>query len=122
MANLKRNMIELVKEVKEGESVTENYLTPVFIPFSVVYEALDMTEAIDKSEKEKSAGSERELIEKLMDFVANKVYNKQFTKEELFKGLHAPDAIQTLQEQIMLWHKAARMMKQKSTWRRNVNG
>ncbi|WP_286201365.1 hypothetical protein [Bacillus sp. ISL-4] len=41
MANLKRNMIELVKEVKEGEIVTEKYLTPVFIPFSVVYEALD---------------------------------------------------------------------------------
>jgi hypothetical protein len=28
-------MIELVKEVKEGEIVTEKYLTPVFIPFSV---------------------------------------------------------------------------------------
>ncbi|MGW8428824.1 hypothetical protein ACWGJQ_25825 [Peribacillus simplex] len=39
MANLKRNMIELVKEVKEGEIETVKYLTPVFIPFSVVYEA-----------------------------------------------------------------------------------
>lgn len=59
MANLKRNMIELVKEVKEGEIVTEKYLTPVFIPFSVVYEAIDMTDEIDKSESSKSAGSER---------------------------------------------------------------
>ncbi|MFE5428168.1 phage tail assembly chaperone G [Peribacillus simplex] len=29
------------------------------------------------------------------------MYNKQFTKEDLFNGLHAPDAIQTLQEQII---------------------
>ncbi|MEJ9231573.1 hypothetical protein LAV79_19270 [Peribacillus butanolivorans] len=34
-------------------------------------------------------------------FLANKNYNKQFTKEELFNGLQAPDAIQTLQEQII---------------------
>ena len=101
MANLKRNMIELVKEVKEGEIVTQKYLTPVFIPMSVVYEAIDMTEEIEKSEGDKKAGSEKELLEKLMNFVAEKVYNKQFTKEELFNGLHAPDAIQTLQEQII---------------------
>ncbi|MFD4928406.1 phage tail assembly chaperone G [Peribacillus butanolivorans] len=101
MANLKRNMIELVKEVKEGEIETVKYLTPVFISFSVVYEAIDMTQEIEKSEESKSAGSEKELIDKLLDFVANKIYNKQFTKEDLFNGLHAPDAIQTLQEQIM---------------------
>lgn len=100
MANLKRNMIELVKEVKEGEIVTEKYLTPVFLPMSVVYEAIDMTQEIDKSDSKKSI-SEKELIDKLLDFVANKVYNKQFTKDELFNGLHAPDAIQTLQEQII---------------------
>lgn len=101
MANLKRNMIELVKDVREGEIVTEKYLTPVFIPFSVVYEAIDMTQEIDNSEENKNPASEKELIEKLLDFVANKIYNKQFTKEELFNGLHAPDAIQTLQEQII---------------------
>lgn len=101
MANLKRNMIELVKEVKEGEIITEKYLTPVFLPFSVVYEAIDMTEEIEKSEENKNSKSEKILIDKLLDFVANKIYNKQFTKEELFNGLHAPDAIQTLQEQII---------------------
>lgn len=101
MANLKRNMIELVKEVKEGEIITEKFLTPVFIPFSVVYEAVDLTQEIDNSEKEKSASSEKDMIDKLLDFVANKIYNKQFTKEQLFDGLHAPDAIQTLQEQIV---------------------
>ncbi|MBK5445998.1 MULTISPECIES: phage tail assembly chaperone G [unclassified Peribacillus] len=57
MANLKRNMIELVKEVKEAEIETVKYLTPEFIPFSVVYEAIDMTQEIDKSEEAKSAAS-----------------------------------------------------------------
>ncbi|MFP3512960.1 hypothetical protein SB775_25800 [Peribacillus sp. SIMBA_075] len=101
MANLKRNMIELVKEVKEGEILTEKFLTPVFIPFSVVYEAIDLTEEMDKSEDNKKSSSEKEMIDKLLDFVANKIYNKEFTKEDLFNGLHAPDAIQTLQEQII---------------------
>ncbi|MDX8288833.1 hypothetical protein SLL00_03470 [Metabacillus indicus] len=101
MANLKRHMIELVKEVKEGEILTEKYLTPVFIPFAVVYEAMDMMEQIEKSEDKKTAGSEKELIDKLLTFVAEKIYNNQFTKEDLFNGLHAPSAINTLQEQII---------------------
>ncbi|MGC4375929.1 hypothetical protein WD019_03155 [Fictibacillus sp. Mic-4] len=97
MANLKRNMIELVKEVREGEIITEKYLTPVFIPFSVVYEAIDMTEEIEKAEDK----NEKDLIDKLMDFVANKIYKGQFTKQDLYNGLHAPDAIQVLQDQIL---------------------
>lgn len=95
MANLKRNMIELIKEVKEGEIVTQKYLTPVFIPFSIIYEALDMIEKINKSKKEK------DLLDKMIDFVATRIYNNQFTKEELFNGLHAPDASRILYEQIL---------------------
>ena len=96
MANLKRNMIELVKDVKEGEIVTEKYLTPVFIPMSVVYEAIDLAEELGKGQSK-----EKEMIDKLLDFVANKVYKGQFTKSELIDGLHAPSAIQSLQEQIL---------------------
>lgn len=96
MANLKRNMIELVKEVKEGEVLTEKYWTPVFIPMSVVYEAIDLSEELGKGD-----AKEREVMDKLLDFVANKVYKGQFTKEELINGLHAPMAIQSLQEQIL---------------------
>ena len=84
MANLKRNMIELIKEVKEGEIITEKYLTPVFIPFSIVYEALDMVAEIDKSKTEK------DLLDKMMDFVATRIYNNQFTKETLLKGYTLP--------------------------------
>lgn len=97
MANLKRNMIELVKEVKEGEIVTEKYFTPVFIPLSVVYQAIDLSAEMQSNEKT----SESEMVDKLLDFVANDIYKGQFTKEELINGLHAPEAIDTLQQQIM---------------------
>lgn len=90
-------MIELVKEVKEGEVVTETYLTPVFIPLSVVYQAIDLSKDIQKVTIE----TEKEMIEKLVDFVANEVYKGQFTKDELINGLHAPDAIETLREQVI---------------------
>ena len=42
-----------------------------------------------------------ELLEKMIDFVASRIYNNQFTKEELFNGLHAPDSSRVLYEQIL---------------------
>lgn len=97
MADLKRNMIELVKEVKEGEIVTEKYLTPVFIPLSIVYQAIDLKAETDKTTSE----NEKEIIDKLINFVANDVYKGQFTKEELINGLHAPNAIEILLQQLL---------------------
>lgn len=96
MTKLKRNMIELVKEVKEGEIVTEKYWTPPFIPLSVVYQAIDL-----QAEMESGKFNEREMIDKLLDFVANDIYKGQFTKEDLINGLHAPDAVRVLQEQVL---------------------
>lgn len=96
MANLKRNMIELVQEVKEGEIITKKYLTPVFVPLSVLYEALDMIDEVDKSNT-----AEKELVDKMLDFVATRIYKDQFTKEELFNGLHAPDSSRILYQQIL---------------------
>jgi len=99
MAELKRHMIELVKEVRDGEIVTEKYLTPVFIPMSVVYEAIDLAGEIEDFNG--GAKEEKDLIDKMLAFVADKVYGGQFTKQEIFEGLHAPDAIRVLQEQIL---------------------
>lgn len=96
MANLKRNMIKLVKEVKGEEVITETFLTPVFIPFSVVYEAIDIQEEI-----EKETLTEKELFDRMIDIVANKIYNKQFSTQDLINGLHAPDAALVLEEQIL---------------------
>ncbi|WP_409297756.1 phage tail assembly chaperone G [Peribacillus sp. SCS-26] len=96
MANLKRNMIELVKEVKEGEVVTEKYITPVFIPLSVVYEAIDLADGLNQEGQ-----SEKDSMDKLLDFIANKIYKDQFTKEDLFNGIHGPNASAVLWEQLL---------------------
>ena len=97
MANLKKNVIVLVKEVKEGEIEAATYYTPAFIPMSVVYQAIDLNQEMLKV----TASTEKELINKMIDFVTNDIYKKQFTKEELENGLHAPDAIQTLRDQVI---------------------
>jgi hypothetical protein len=96
MAKLKRNVIEVVKEVKEGELISEKYLTPVFIPLSVVYEAIDLASELGGKNQ-----NEKDIIDKLLDFVANKVYKGQFTKEELFNGIHGPEASTMLWEQLL---------------------
>ena len=104
MANLKRNMIELVKNPDEankgGEIETERFWTPVHIPLKVMYEALDLSEEMANIESGKSKKSFRDAMDLMMDFIANKAYNGQFTKDDLLERLHAPDAINTLQEQI----------------------
>ena len=97
-SNLKRNTIELVKEVKEGEVITETYITPVFMDFSAVYIATDLMEDVAKNPGKKT---ERQIVSELADFVANVVYKGQFTKEELQNGLHAPNAVDTLYSQVL---------------------
>lgn len=104
MANLKRNSIELYKEMKGEEIVTEKYWTPPFIPMSVVYEAADLMgkyEQKEKKNKQLSSQEVREYLEEMSEFVANRMYGKQFTKEELEDRYHAPDAFSGLQSQIM---------------------
>lgn len=105
MANLKRNMIELVKNPEEankgGEIEIERFWTPIHLPLSVMYEAVDLSEELSKIENGKSDKSFKDALDLMMDFIANKAYGKQFTKKDLLNKLHAPDAITTLQEQIM---------------------
>lgn len=100
MAELKRNMIELVvnpQEVEEGgEPEIKKYWTPVFIPFTKVREAMDLATKLEKGD----VGDYGSLLDELAEFVTG-VYGNQFTKDELYDGLHAPQAIEILQEQIL---------------------
>lgn len=104
MADLKRNLIELVMnpvEAAEGAEIEmKKYWTPAFIPLKVVYQATDLVAEIDDFNAGKIEMKESTLIEKLAQFVADVIYKNQFTREELENGLHAPDAIISLQEQI----------------------
>ena len=42
MAKLKRNIIQLVEDPKANEIKLQTYLTPHFISFEIVYEAMDL--------------------------------------------------------------------------------
>lgn len=104
MANLKRNMIELVKNPEEvmkgGEVELEKFWTPPFLPLGITYEAMDLMDNVEKMSTQEDV-SPRELLDMLVDFTANKAYGKQFTADDLKSRLHAPDALQNLQEQVM---------------------
>lgn len=67
MANMKRNSIELVKAVKEGELDTERYLTPLFISYKLTYEAVDLMEVWRTNPEKKK---EKDVFEETADFVA----------------------------------------------------
>src|SRR5699024_12101737 len=100
MANLKRNMIELVKNPEEvnkgGEVAIERFWTPVHIPLKVMYEALDLSEEMANIESGKSKKRFRDAMDLMMDFIANKAYNEQFIKVVLFECLYGTDEIKTL--------------------------
>lgn len=99
MANLKRNAIELVTGVNGEEVETKVFYTPPFIPLSVVYEAIDILDQLEPGED--GSLSERESLDALANFIASEVYKGQFTKDELVGGLHAPDAVDELQMQLL---------------------
>lgn len=122
MANLKRTAIELVTEYDEvnDEVKTQIYYTPKFIPFAVVYEAVELSERVEKvGEKKEESFSETQFFDEMADFVANKVYAGKFTTEELINGLHAPDAVQTLQEQVMFIAQGAQSPQAKKLMEKN---
>lgn len=102
MANLKRNMIELVKnpdEAKNGAEIeVEKVWTPPFIPLDVTYEAMDLMEKIDEGEQDMSS---KELFDMMLEFVGNKIYAGKLSEDDLRKRLHAPDAVGALQDQIL---------------------
>lgn len=101
MADLKRNRIELFREMDGDTPKMDSFLTSPFLPMSVILEANDMLAKHEgKVLATMKADELKEYIDDMADFVANRIYNKQFTKKELFDRLHSPDAIGELQSQI----------------------
>lgn len=116
MANkLKRNIIQLVSNVKEvqekdAEPKFDIFLTPHFIPTSLWYETIDVMEEVEeieyKANKDAEAGkrvSQTKLMKDQMELLQDvviKIYGQQFTKEQLLAGLHAPSMIEDLRDQV----------------------
>lgn len=90
---LKQMQIELVKDVKDnGELETEVFYSPKFIPFSKLIKATKTLEAVEDK-------PEMEAMDEMFQVVAD-LYNNQFTAQELMDGLHAPDAVKVIRENI----------------------
>lgn len=106
MADLKRNMIKLVKNPEEAAQGAEieyqTYWTSPFLSSDVTYEALDIAEKLDEStsDDKKQNMTQREGMDLLSQFVANKAYGGQFTPEDLKTKFHGPDLINELQGQL----------------------
>lgn len=98
----KRNFIKLVQVDKKGNAVTDTegnakfdtYITPTQIPFRKIYDAADL---MDSTSDENTSAQEN--IDQMLDMVVD-IYNNQFTKDDLLDRLHAPDAVEELQQQI----------------------
>lgn len=98
----KRNFIKLVQVDKKGNAVTDTegntkydiFITPTQIPFRKIYDAADL---MDGTSDENTSAQEN--IDQMLDMVVD-IYNNQFTKDDLLDRLHAPDAVEELQQQI----------------------
>lgn len=99
MAKLKRTFIELVKNVDEvqkgGEPELEKVWTPHFLPWKTVREGMQIL-----MEKEKYSTNDFEMIEQMEEFIVNKIFPGLITVEDLQERLHAPNAIETMQNVI----------------------
>lgn len=92
---MKRNFIRLIKEMKDDKPVYETFLTPTFISFRKMYEAADVKDSVENNENQ----DERQAMDEMLDMVVS-IYEGQFTRDQLIDGLHSPDAITILNEQI----------------------
>ena len=103
MANLKRNSIELVKEVKGDEIEKQRFLTPPFTPTRITKEALGILAKYEELEIEKGHLSANDLVtmmDDMSEFIANRLYDGQFTKEDLDEKYHGPNAFEDFKQQV----------------------
>ncbi|TDM15698.1 phage tail assembly chaperone G [Macrococcus bovicus] len=97
MSKLKRNVIWLVKDAENKETPELiPYMTPGFIPFSLMYESVDLMEKI---EDPNSGMSQKQQVDEIIDLVI-RIFNHQFNRDDILQRLHSPDAINTLKEQV----------------------
>ena len=95
--NLKKHYLPLYERNTNGEWELKPVFTPDFIPFKTVITATKMAA---KMQKDTTGEKEIEMLEEMMSFVANEIYQGKITTQDLVDKLYAPDAIETLKEQI----------------------
>lgn len=86
--------IDLVVDFETEE--TKTFYQPKHLRGSAALEALTLGRMLEK----KGEDIEAKDFESIADFVANHLYNGQFTREQLIDGIHAPNLTSTLMEQL----------------------
>lgn len=97
---MKKNFIKLVNNQqdvveKNADPKFDTFITPSFIPFRKMYEAADVQDEIQNNKEL----TEKQQMDIMLDMVVS-IYNNQFTRDKLIDGLHAPDTIEILREQV----------------------
>lgn len=98
----KRNFIKLTQINDKKEPITDSegnpkhdtYLTPTQIPFRKIYDAADLMDGASNE-----TASAQQNMDQMLDMVVD-IYGNQFSKDDLLDRLHAPDAVEELQQQI----------------------
>ena len=90
-------MTKQITLVIDFEKETEKtFYQPNHIRGAVALDALTLGKKLENIE----GNPTREDFEEVADFVAGKLYNGQFTREELIDGVHAPYLFETLMNQL----------------------
>jgi len=86
--------IELVIDFETGEKKT--FYQPTHVKGSASLEALEL----GKEMQAKGDDIERADFERIADFIAEKLYNGKFSRDELIDGIDASELFTTLMEQL----------------------
>lgn len=81
--------IELVIDHKEG--TTKTFHQPTFLKGSIVREGVKLGNEMNNADD-----VDGDMIDKLCKFVADRLYDEQFTADELLDGIDAREVIPTL--------------------------
>lgn len=95
--NLKQHYILFTETKENGALHTYPVFTPDFIPFKTVIAATKMAAEIQKAD---SSEAEMQMLNRMVAFVAEDIYQGRITVKDIEDKLHAPDALETLKEQI----------------------
>lgn len=92
MSGLKREKIELIKNVEEvneknAEVEIEKVWTVPFVPYGTSIEAVSLYDEITDEEKEMS---EADRSDKVIDFLSEKAFGGKITKDDFYNRLPGP--------------------------------
>lgn len=110
---MKRNFIKLIKNPEEvlkgAEPLYNTYVSPNFVPYRKMYEALEI---LEKNSSDDSDVSQLEMTNIMIDFICE-LYGNQFKKDDVLDGMHSPNANEEIENQIQFFAQGVQTDSQK---------